>query len=134
MQRSEIVCKLQIYAKKKIEDYKRGLLSRNQSLANYSLLGIMATAVSCGLIAIGLIVGAIVKRVRSSKNNEKEEEEKKGIGNSAMQQEIDLKKNECEVNKELTTQTVNFFKSVQNTQDVMNNLNTLNNMDIGLKI
>jgi hypothetical protein len=52
-------------------------------------------------------------------------------GNHAVQQDIEKTINQTKVDKELATQNINNFKSIQNTQEVMNNLNSLNN---GIKI
>lgn len=130
MQISKVVFKLQIYIKKRQKCYENMLLSRNKSFIALPSIGIVACVVSCGLIAIGLIVGGIVRYVRSKKKEEANREAN-CKGNHAVQQNIEQSINQCQVTKDLTTQNVNLFKNIQNTQEVMHNLNSLNN---GIKI
>lgn len=131
MQIGKAVFKLQIYIKKRQKCYENMLLSRNKSFIALPSIGIVACVVSCGLIAIGLIVGGITRYVRSRKKEEEANRETNCKGNHAVQQDIEQSINQCQVTKDLTTQNVNTFKSIQNTQEVMNNLNSLNN---GIKI
>ncbi len=108
------------------------LLSRNKSFIAIPSVGIIACVVSCGLIAIGLIVGIITRCVRSKKKEEEVNRVANCRGNHAVQQDIEKIINQTKVDKELATQNINNFKSIQNTQEVMN-LNSLNNnMKIGL--
>lgn len=132
MRVEQVAIKWAIYIKKKRDKIEKTFLSRNQNLIAISSIGIIACVVSCGLIAIGLIVGIITRCVRSKKK----EEEVNGVancrGNHAVQQDIEKIINQTKVDKELATQNINNFKSIQNTQQVMN-LNSLNNnMKIGI--
>ena len=131
MQISRTVFKLRIYIGKKKEDIEKVFLSRNHGLIALPSIGIVACVVSCGLIAIGLIVGLITRCVRSRKKEEEANRVTNCRGNHAVQQDIEKIINQTKVNQELTTQNINNFKSIQNTQEVMNNLNSLNN---GVKI
>ncbi len=132
MQISRTVFKLQIYIRKKKKYYENMLLSRNKSFIAIPSVGIIACVVSCGLIAIGLIVGIITRCVRSKKKEEEVNRVANCRGNHAVQQDIEKIINQTKVDKELATQNINNFKSIQNTQEVMN-LNSLNNnMKIGL--
>ena len=130
MQIDQTVFQWRIYIKKKIGDLEKVLLSRNHDFIAIPSIGIIACVVSCGLIAIGLIVGTITKCVRSKKQKENNAAEI-STGNRAVQQDIEQTINQTKVERELTIQNVNNFKSIQNTQEVMNNLNSLNN---GVKI
>ena len=130
MQKDKNVFQWRIYIKKKIGDLEKVLLSRNYDFIAIPSIGIIACVVSCGLIAIGLIVGTITKCVRSKKQKENNAAEM-STGNRAVQQDIEQTINQTKVERELTIQNVNNFKSIQNTQEVMNNLNSLNN---GIKI
>lgn len=131
MQISKVVFKLQICIKKRQKCYENMLLSRNKSFIALPSIGIVACVVSCGLIAIGLIVGGIVRYVRSKKKEEETNREANCKGNHAVQKDIGQNINQCQVTKDLTTQNVNLFKNIQNTQEVMHNLNSMNN---GIKI
>jgi hypothetical protein len=131
MQKDKNVFQWRIYIKKKIGDLEKVLLSRNHDFIAIPSIGIIACVVSCGLIAIGLIVGTITKCVRSKKQKENNAAEM-STGNRAVQQDIEQTINQTKVERELTIQNVNNFKSIQNTQEVIN-LNSLNNnMKIGL--
>ena len=127
MQISRTVFKLRIYIGKKKEDIEKVFLSRNHGLIALPSIGIVACVVSCGLIAIGLIVGLITRCVRSRKKEEEANRVTNCRGNHAVQQDIEKIINQTKVNQELTTQNINNFRSIQNTQEVMNNLNSLNN-------
>ena len=130
MQTVKTVFQWRIYIKKKIGDLEKVLLSRNHGLIALPSIGIVTCVVTCGLIAIGLIVGVIARYVRSKKKEENNRKEM-SAGNHAVQQDIEKTINQTKVDKELATQNINNFKSIQNTQEVMNNLNSLNN---GIKI
>ena len=131
MQKDKNVFQWRIYIKKKIGDLEKVLLSRNHDFIAIPSIGIIACVVSCGLIGIGLIVGTITKCVRSKKQKENNAAEM-STGNRAVQQDIEQTINQTKVERELTIQNVNNFKSIQNTQEVIN-LNSLNNnMKIGL--
>ena len=133
MRVEQVAIKWAIYIKKKRDKIEKTFLSRNQNLIAISSIGIIACVVSCGLIAIGLIVGIITRCVRSKKKEEEVNRETNCRGNHAVQQDIEKIINQTKVDKELTTQNVNLYKSIQNTQEVMNNLNSLNNnMKIGI--
>ena len=127
MQISRTVFKLRIYIGKKKEDIEKVFLSRNHGLIALPSIGIVACVVSCGLIAIGLIVGLITRCVRSRKKEEEANRVTNCRGNHAVQQDIEKIINQTKVNQELTTQNINNSRSIQNTQEVMNNLNSLNN-------
>ena len=131
MQISRTVFKLRIYIGKKKDDIEKVFLSRNHGLIALPSIGIVACVVSCGLIAIGLIVGLITRCVRSRKKEEEANRVTNCRGNHAVQQDIERIINQTKVSQELATQNINNFKSIQNTQEVMNNLNSLNN---GIKI
>ena len=132
MRVEQVAIKWAIYIKKKRDKIEKTFLSRNQNLIAISSIGIIACVVSCGLIAIGLIVGGITKYVRSKKQKESDHNSISS-GNHAVQQDIEQSIDQCKVIKDLTTQNVNLYKSIQNTQEVMNNLNSLNNnMKIGI--
>ena len=131
MQISRTVFKLRIYIGKKKEDIEKVFLSRNHTLIAFPSIGIVACVVSCGLIAIGLIVGLITRCVRSKKKEEEANRVTNCRGNHAVQQDIEKIINQTKVGQELATQNINNFRSIQNTQEVMNNLNSLNN---GIKI
>ena len=130
MQISRTVFKLRIYIGKKKKDIEKVFLSRNHGLIALPSIGIVACVVSCGLIAIGLIVGLITRCVRSRKKEEEANRVTNCRGNHAVQQDIGKTINQTKVDQELatlTTQNINNFRSIQNTQEVMNNLNSLNN-------
>ena len=127
MQTVKTVFQWRIYIKKKIGDLEKVLLSRNHDFIAIPSIGIIACVVSCGLIAIGLIVGLITRCVRSRKKEEEANRVTNCRGNHAVQQDIEKIINQTKVDKELATQNINNFKSIQNTQEVMNNLNSLNN-------
>lgn len=127
MQIGRTVFKLRIYIGKKKKDIEKVFLSRNHGLIALPSIGIVACVVSCGLIAIGLIVGLITRCVRSKKKEEEANRVTNCRGNHAVQQDIEKIINQTKVNQELTTQNINNFRSIQNTQEVMNNLNSLNN-------
>ena len=127
MQISRTVFKLRIYIGKKKDDIEKVFLSRNHGLIALPSIGIVACVVSCGLIAIGLIVGLITRCVRSRKKEEEANRVTNCRGNHAVQQDIERIINQTKVSQELATQNINNFKSIQNTQEVMNNLNSLNN-------
>lgn len=132
MRVEQVAIKWAIYIKKKRDKIEKTFLSRNQNLIAISSIGIIACVVSCGLIAIGLIVGGITKYVRSKKQKESDRNSISS-GNHAVQQDIEQSIDQCKVIKDLTKQNVNLYKSIQNTQEVMNNLNSLNNnMKIGI--
>ena len=132
MRVEQVAIKWAIYIKKKRDKIEKTFLSRNQNLIAISSIGIIACVVSCGLIAIGLIVGIITRCVRSKKKEEEVNRETNCRGNHAVQQDIEKIINQTKVDKELATQNINNFKSIQNTQQVMN-LNSLNNnMKIGI--
>lgn len=132
MRVEQVAIKWAIYIKKKRDKIEKIFLSRNQNLIAISSIGIIACVVSCGLIAIGLIVGIITRCVRSKKKEEEVNRETNCRGNHAVQQDIEKIINQTKVDKELATQNINNFKSIQNTQQVMN-LNSLNNnMKIGI--
>ena len=131
MQIGRTVFKLRIYIGKKKEDIEKVFLSRNHTLIAFPSIGIVACVVSCGLIAIGLIVGLITRCVRSKKKEEEANRVTNCRGNHAVQQDIEKIINQTKVGQELATQNINNFRSIQNTQEVMNNLNSLNN---GIKI
>ena len=130
MQISQTVFKLQIYISKKREDIEKAFLSRNHSLIAIPSVGIIACVISCGLIAIGLIVGAIAKSVRSKKQKDNNQTTISS-GHHAVQQNIEKAINQTKVKKELTTQNVDLYKSIQNTQQVMNLNNLSNSTKIG---
>ena len=127
MQISRTVFKLRIYIGKKKKDIEKVFLSRNHGLIALPSIGIVACVVSCGLIAIGLIVGLITRCVRSKKKEEEANRVTNCRGNHAVQQDIEKIINQTKVGQELATQNINNFRSIQNTQEVMNNLNSLNN-------
>ena len=132
MRVEQVAIKWAIYIKKKRDKIEKIFLSRNQNLIAISSIGIIACVVSCGLIAIGLIVGIITRCVRSKKKEEEVNRETNCRGNHAVQQDIEKIINQTKVDKELATQNISNFKSIQNTQQVMN-LNSLNNnMKIGI--
>ena len=131
MMLSKTVIKLQEYTRKQLEKCNKIVLSRNSVAIAIPTLGLVCCVVSAGLIGIGLIVGVIVKCVRSSKNKE-EEQKSKSIGNNATRQKIEQSEKKRETNRELTVQNNNLFKTIQNSQEIIN-LNSLNNnMKIGL--
>ena len=106
------------------------LLSRNKSFIAIPSVGIIACVISCGLIAIGLIVGGIAKYVRSRRQKEEENREMNCKGNHAVQQDIEQSIDQNQVTKDLTKQNVDLYKDIQNTQEILN----LNNLNKGIKI